>query len=411
MKLCLLLVLVLFFTLPAALYSQAEDDYPASLLAEPDYHSIETYFLETAEKENYQEIKDTFLDRAKELVLANQYKPALQILEALLSVDLDNLEVQEIYIAVGKMIKEEEAAELVPAADSEGSDADTPEQVAEQEVKEVAEADEQEEETLTAEEIAQAVAQAVAEAMAQGDGTLNQTEGPVSDEGISAEAAAGERRGPEAASLPDIIDWSLHLGAADLLLYGSQFYTEFYDESQIFLSYGVSLDFEAILKLNKVNLAGEVSFDAFFADFIPLSGAEVSYKLMLGAALPEAIPVPLYARLGFGQLWYLYGDDTPNRLFTAVPSPLLGVKLNGLKLGALFSLDGSIDYYLITFFTSYIASAFDIAAALEIKLPIKSALAFTTRVEVIPTVMIGSGGAETSAKLKISFGIGNDENE
>jgi hypothetical protein len=194
------------------------------------------------------------------------------------------------------------------------------------------------------------------------------------------------------------------LSPISLLGNSSGFYALRSGAGRFTLSYGLTVDAVATMPVGAMTVGLQASADAYFAGLNEGSGRFVSYRLV-GLLAWDAAPLPLVARVGFAQQWYIYGEEEPGVLVTSVPSPIVGVGITGVGGDGPLTFDAALDLQAIAFFTSYLDVAFDLALAAQWRIPVAEELAFAPRIGIEPQFLIGLGSVEFLTKIEIGIGV------
>ena len=90
-------------------------------------------------------------------------------------------------------------------------------------------------------------------------------------------------------------------------------------------------------------------------------------------------------------------------------SPVIGLRMKNYYFNKIVGIDGSFDYYLLSFFTSKIDAAFDMSLGVLFKVFEKKKINLKIRADLIGMFVISNAKLENSVKLQISFGMGLNE--
>ncbi len=413
--------LLILSTFPAIAQEEELQEDPLSIILDhPEPGILTQYFNERSGDPEYRTVENIAVNKAKGYIIKNDYPSALIILEAVLRVNINNIEAQDIYLTVKKIQKGEQKLAL---AAKEKEEAEKLQPRVEQPEKST--------ETIKLEEPEVAIEESVQPSpneTAESGSTISAVPELSEPEKEPREEHAAETtevatevaevRIPETAE-PGQVEpqrpgftpaWSAAVGLMDILLNYSQINTDYSGESMVNLSYGLSLETEVFLPLPRATIGAGFFFDAFFWDWANEPGTHFTYKVFISGALPHVIKLPLSIHLGYGKYIFRFKEDEdPNVLILSFPSPLLGAGLKGVSITPRLDLGFSLAYYLISFFTSHISAAFDASATVAYVLPSSGKLSRYVKFEILPFLLFSYGSVETNMKFKISFGVGSND--
>lgn len=435
-------------------------DEMRDLVDADDFGALRELYESFVQLDDFDEIETDLLDLAREQVVASNYEAAYQVLEILLAVNLLNPEAQDVFVAVNSLLDGRvpgSDAPAVPERDRRqppeaASRESTPEEEAEAPVVAVvprASDPPPADQTTSSEPV---VAQQPTETVPPrepaaeilqlppvSDGGTEQTSEPDAAQLPAETAAARDPAAPTASSTggepaaeelptdaesdepqvvrierePVPLTYEAFVGPVSLLGNASGFYRDFYGTGRFNLTYGLSFDARLFLSFPRLILGPEVSFNSHFWNLNGGSGDQLAYKVGANFGFPGLVQLPLFARLGFAQQWYLYGSAIPDVLITSFPTPTLGVMLRDLNIGAVaergLSLGASLDLYLISLFTSYLSLGLDAAVTAELDVPVSEKMSIRARVGVRPQLLFALGNLEFAAKLQIGVGVVSHE--
>ena len=386
-----------------------------------DYDSLQSLLMETADSQDFEEIEQFILDQAKADIVNSRYDSAQKLLEALLLVNLDNTEAQDIYVAATELLAGtltvEDPGQEAAAPPTELASAETASQLAApvQPAEVVAQTQEtditaqstqgveqgEQEQTLSPPEVA---------LVADPENTAGENQTP-SENPVSTATTPAVKVLPDIlpsqpeVPKPQILSFRVFFGAVDVMMYYSQFYADFYGESRFNFTYGISSDLSFLLNFPRIQFGTEINIDGHFADLGATSGDQLYYKILLTGAFPTLFRIPLFLRLGYASSNFTYDESDIDVLYTNLFGPVFGVKLDSLMLGELVSVSATIDYHAISFFTSFLDAAFESAIGVTFHLPSRGAFGVLLHAEIMPTMLVGLGSFETNIKLKIGAGV------
>jgi hypothetical protein len=315
------------------------------IVADKNLADLKKYLEANQKNADYKKIEDYTIVKVKSLISEKSYDWAKQILEAVLNFNLDNQEAQDIYISIEQLGKDKT--------------------IIEQKQKE------------------------------------KEIENQIKKEKKEFEES-------KKVSFKNFL-FQAEFGAIDFTYYQSGFYNEFYNAQKNNFKYGLSsqLGFYFVHPYAATGL--DVYFDSYFADVYPSSGIQISYKILLGVTTP-LMKVPFYLRVGFGQIIYYFNKNTTIDIFAQnIYSPLIGFRVKDFYFNKFIGINGSFDFYLISFFTSYFDAAFDVNLGILYRFYSYKDMKFYIRSEVFAYFLVGYKKLENNIKLQISAGISLNE--
>jgi hypothetical protein len=432
----ILLLIVFAVAGTAHLTAQARDDFER-LVEDGQLEELQERYLALATDQDvsaqqFVEIEHGLLDLAKERVVASDYETALFLLELILTVNLDNLEAQDIYVAVIELNRGQipgsagaTASAVTSPAEQEGRSplAREPEEQTSRVVERALVPEEQVPERGVPDEASppETVATTI-------EATPPEEVAPPAEITAATDAAPSERVPPTEATAPQETPgvpaveppesrsesalpalppngYAVHLAPVSILVRSSGFYADVFGNRRIESGYGLSFEAFGVFFFPRVALGGHVAIQTHFANLTASRGDALGYEVAMRAGLPGLTQLPLFLRIGFTQQWYFYGAEDPDVLITSFPTPTLGFMINEVQLADRVRFEASLDYYLISFFTQYMTAGLDGTAAILVSLPIVESLGLSARVAVSPQLLLSYSNVEFMTRLEISIGI------
>ena len=308
---CILFISVLAF-------SQDLDSTAGAMIRDGDLDALDVLFQESGQGAELTDLESYVLDAAKQYVIRGDYAYAQALAGVILLYNLENPEAQELYTSLESTIRQKQKAEE------------------EARQKEAAQKQKEEEERLRLE----------AEQKAAEEEKRRIEESAAEEERRREE----EQERIEEITVVDIGNFSFSFNAAvaNLLLYHSDFYDDYYDTTKVNLKYGLGLDGAVYFRHPYVRAGLDASFDTAFVDLLEPSGVPFAYTILLSGTSP-LINFPLYITTGFSHLIYSFDPEKTvvDVQTISIPSPVLGVRIGNVHFtNGLFGLDFTGLYYL-----------------------------------------------------------------
>jgi len=362
-----------------------------------DLAGLDNYLKINKKNENYSDIESYILSKTKSLLLEDDYEFSKSILKILLTNNLNNKELQAIYLSLNTQIKERKLDEQKAKQELTNKNKD----LAKREKERLKKEKDLEKKRKEEERIEQAKKEKIRKEKEKQEN----------------EQVKKEKKEEEKEKITKIIpsfgldnfSLSWNLGALDFIFYQSQYYNEYYDTFKPNFSYGISADLDFYCHLPFLITGIDAYFDTYFVNFTDQNTTEIYYKILSATTTPY-IKVPLYIRAGIAQL-INYSDKSknPDVFLRSFITPVIGLRIKNYYFNKIIGIDGSIDYYLITFFTSKMDAAFDTSFGILFRVYQKKKISLMIRSDIIGTFIISDGKLENSLKLQISFGMGINE--
>ncbi len=340
-------ILLLFIMISYNLYSnEAVID---QFIQNSDLDGLKVYMGSNAGSPLYSVIESIVLDRAKKLIFAKDYQTAQSLLSLILDVNFENFEAQDIFISIQDLIREQAEIER--------------QRIAMEEQRQLEELEKQKDEAEAQ--------RAVEISTIDGKNFIFQCE----------------------------------FGAINFNYMQSGFNTNFYNEQKNNIKYGI--DFLMAFYFHHPYIATGISFylDTYFVDLYDTSSIPVNYKILFEITTP-IIVVPLYLRVGFGQVvFYFKEDQTPDMLVQNFYSPVLGIQMKDFYFNEFVGISGYCDIYLISLFTSHFDIALDLNLGVLVRVLDIEPVTLYLRTEALLYLLAGYEKMENNLKIQMSLGM------
>lgn len=401
---------VVFFIMLAALampsYTDELQDRIDRAFSAGNTDEIKAVIAEKSTQEGFEKVESYIIENVKKSIIAGNYSFAGNVLDQVLLNNLDNVEAQDLYISLEKVEKEKRLIEEKKLAEEarklEEERLAEEKRLAEEERKREEERikQEQEQERL-AEEQRLLEEQRIKE---ENERLKEITKALEEEKNTAAEKAVSEYIRTE--NDKGYFTFKGELGAIDLILYRSGFFSDVYDKNKTSYRYGLSLGGSVFYYKAGYSGGLDLSIESYFLEIYPESASVFSWKVAANSEF-LATDLPVYARLGLTQTKYNYPSDVGEDMYiTSLISPVLGIGLRDYQLTDRFYLNGIFDFYLVSFMTSYFDGAFDSQLGLKYDLPDYKKYDFYVKSNLTGTFVLGDNNIENNLKLQIIAGAG-----
>lgn len=315
-----------------------------------NFSELENYLLDL-EIESTSEIENFLFLRSQQALDSQKLPLAKKILELILLLNMDNFEAQELYLNIDKAIKEKEELERIAK-----------EEKLKQKIEEKAK--EEKEKQL--------------------------------DKKIEKEEAI-------AYFGPRNIKLMLDIAPLDMMFNSSQF------SKDLNTQYGIAVS----TSLYYVHPYFGFGIDGLYdGGYLSISGEKniyTFYRAFAAIRIPR-IPVPLYLTGGIAGLDLKFDDNTASNVsIEELISPIAGLKLRNIEIGSRLKWDSIVSYYLFSFLTPNLQSAFDLQTGLGIQLFQGKVLSLAIQTDVTSIFLIGQNKLENNTKIKLGARINFNE--
>jgi len=415
MKKIIIIIIIFTFTAQIMLFSQDIYKRIDGYVVKKDTSGINTLLKQNKDKDDYSKIEQYVVDKAKEQMIAGDFIYAKEILKVVLENNLNNVEVQDIFLTIDEQISEQQLDEKKAKQELEQKNKDLAKREKERQKKEQ-EIEKQREQKRKIEEAKKDRIRKEKEKqeleLAKKE-LQEQKEAEKKERIAEKENKKAERKEKVASIIPSFglnnFSLSWEFGAVDFLFYQSMYHSDFYGYMKPNFKYGINTGISFYCHLPFIVTGIDFDLETYFAGLNTKSAAVISYKIISATTTPY-IKVPLYIRAGLGHLIYYFDGTFPEDVYVkSFVTPIIGLRMRNYYFNKYIGIDGVFDFYFISFFTSRFDAAFDASVSFLYRFYTYKKISLVLRADLIGTFIIGNKKLENNLKLQFSFGMGLNE--